>query len=223
MPTPLHLYTKWYWAGRHAGADATMICPARRAAMWLRAAGEPAFLYHFTHVPGGSSGRYPHLAHHTGEIPFVFHDLEAHGPVADEYFIHGAAEVALSTSMATYWRNFASSGDPNVYARADGRASAAALPTWPAYDSGSDTTMVFQFGAMVRGGRFKPGSKFSLPALVSASCLILSQAQQGVKRAQCDLWDHLYGWDDATTVTAMVQRLKRTPASLYKSYHPEFQ
>ena len=103
--------------------------------------------------------RYPHLAHHACEIPFVFHVLEAHGPSADEYYMHGPTEVALSASMATYWRNHAAAGDPN----------GAGLPAWAQYThDGSDTTMVF-------------GD--------------VAAAEQGVKRAQCDMWDALYGWN----------------------------
>ena len=159
-------YTKWYWAGLHAGSDAAMVCPARHTAIWATKGKVKAYLYHFTHVPVGSSGQYPRLAHHASEIPFVFHVLNATGPNADEYFMHGNVEVELSAAMATYWRNFASSGDPNV--NADRGGGATNLPHWPAYEhSGSDTTMVFD----------------DVPA-----------TKAGLKRAQCDIWDSLYGW-----------------------------
>jgi len=118
-------YSKWYWAQHHADADCSMICPARRTAGWL-AASNPAYLYFFTHVPRGSSGTYPKLAHHASEIPFVFHVLEADGPNADEYYMHAPAEVALSATMARYWANFANTGDPNTastLSRCDGHSS----------------------------------------------------------------------------------------------------
>ena len=132
-------------------------------------------------------GLYPQLAHHSCEIPFVFHVLEAHGPNADKYRMHGEAEVALSAAMVRYWRNFASSGDPNVHAAAPPpaangsvgarRAASLNLPHWPRYShSGSDVTMVFGDDA---DGAPSVG------------------ARHGVKRAQCDYWDMLYGWSEA--------------------------
>ena len=87
--------------------------------------------------------------------------------------------------MARYWRNFASSGDPNVHATeatlvegsdAPTLATAEALPLWPKYShDGSDQTMVF--------GDDDEG----MPHVA---------AKHGVKRAQCDYWDMLYGWKD---------------------------
>ena len=44
-------FTKFYWAARHAAADATMICPARRTMIWSSQQAAATFLYHFMHVP----------------------------------------------------------------------------------------------------------------------------------------------------------------------------
>jgi len=173
--------TKWFWAGVHAGADATMICPARHTAMWLNAAAAAAapsaakpkaFLYLFAHTPIGHA--YPDGAFHTSEIPFVFHVLSATGPDAEKMHLHGDAEVELSAGITTYWRNFASSGDPNVHAPDGG--SEMQLPTWPAYDrNAEDTTMVF--------GKMDGTDDDGMPA-----------ASAGLKRLQCDFWDAQWNW-----------------------------
>ena len=172
--------TKWYWAAKHAGSDATMICPARRTARWMGGDGKrakadraPAFLYVFAHAPNHDKA-YPQGAFHSSEIPFVFHVLAATGPNADKYHMHGAAEVKLSASICTYWRNFASSGDPNVHAP-DGGADMP-LPAWPAYDrEKEDSTMVF--------GHMDGTEDDGTPAM-----------SKGLKTAQCDFWDDAWGW-----------------------------
>ena len=169
-------FTKWFWAGKHAGSDASMICPARRTAMWLTAGTKSkAFVYNFAHAPNHV---YPSGAFHSSEIPFVFHVLTATGPNSDKYHLHGEVEIKLSAGMTTYWRNFASSGDPNVHAKDGGAGTELALPNWPAYDhSTADAAMVF--------GQMDGTDDDGTPAM-----------SPGVKREQCDFWDGVYNWTD---------------------------
>ena len=60
-PTPAHDTTtdtsQWYWASKHALADAEMFCPARLAAKVFSTAGIPAFQFQFRHPPLGKSSR----------------------------------------------------------------------------------------------------------------------------------------------------------------------
>ena len=89
--------------------DFVMRCPTRDAAIALSQQGHNVFLYDFRHQPGESvnwpSGTHSLGAFHGAEVPFVFHD--------DFELIGG--EVNLSDTMATYWTNMASSGDPNTW------------------------------------------------------------------------------------------------------------
>lgn len=86
-----------------------MRCPTRNAAKWLSEQGHDVYLYDFAHQPGESvnwpTGTQNLGAFHGAEVPFVFNDgFELMG-----------GEHNLSESMATYWTNMASSGDPNTW------------------------------------------------------------------------------------------------------------
>lgn len=89
------------------------------------AAGQPAYLYHFTHVPelveyGRDLG-----AFHAAEIPYVFGTIENSDLVVSE------ADKQVSLTLSAYWRNFARTGNPN----------GAGLPHWPAYTLEDGETM----------------------------------------------------------------------------------
>jgi para-nitrobenzyl esterase len=91
--------------------------------------GNNAYVYYFARVPpalpdrpspvgdyqGASRG-----ATHVAEIPYVFDNLSAPVPWTD-------VDRKLADIMASYWVNFARSGDPN----------GAGLPPWPAYRDGA--------------------------------------------------------------------------------------
>jgi len=63
-------------------------------------------------------------APHGAEMGYVFKQLDDQRKWTD-------ADRALSEAMATYWTNFAKSGDPN----------GAGVPTWPAFEDGAPTVM----------------------------------------------------------------------------------
>eukprot|EP00938_MAST-03A_sp_MAST-3A-sp1_P003622 g3622.t1 len=129
--------SKWWWAARHAAADVSMICPARATARWLGQSGRDVYLYLFSKAPSGTSGVYPNLAHHASEIPFVFHVLEAVGPNADAYYLNSEKDIEISSAMLNFWRNFASTADPNR-----DKSSSMTKSKWRTYLS-SRETMVF--------------------------------------------------------------------------------
>lgn len=78
----------------------------------------PSYLYYFTRVPPGRDGaRYG--AYHSSELVYVFDNLEA----VDRPWT--TADRWIADRMATYWTNFADSGNPN----------GDELPLWPVYDA----------------------------------------------------------------------------------------
>ena len=85
------------------------------------------FLYSFSRVPPA-----PELAKlgafHTIEIPYVFQTFDAYRQWPWQPWDH-----ELSGVMSSYWVNFARNGDPN----------GAGLPSWPAFDPETDTTLTF--------------------------------------------------------------------------------
>ncbi len=94
---------------------------AWEARTWARAAvraGQPAYLYHFTHVPELPEYGRDLGAFHAAEIAYVFNNLDR----TDWALTIEDREVARL--LSGYWRNFARAGDPN----------GEGLPHWPVYD-----------------------------------------------------------------------------------------
>ncbi|HTM81794.1 carboxylesterase/lipase family protein [Asticcacaulis sp.] len=85
------------------------------------------YLYYFVHSPAepATPCGYGCLAGHGAEIPFVFDQLD------QDPRVWGADDRQLADRLATYWTNFARTGDPNGASR----------PQWPAFD-GSDTSVL---------------------------------------------------------------------------------
>lgn len=89
----------------------------RFAAEANEALSSPSYAYFFSRVP--PSEKQTLGAYHAAEIPFVFKSAEAALGNSDE-------DEALADYMATYWTNFAKTGDPNT---------PLAIPTvWPNYN-----------------------------------------------------------------------------------------
>eukprot|EP00463_Aulacantha_scolymantha_P005709 TRINITY_DN7091_c0_g1_i1.p1 TRINITY_DN7091_c0_g1~~TRINITY_DN7091_c0_g1_i1.p1 ORF type:complete len:189 (+),score=31.70 TRINITY_DN7091_c0_g1_i1:227-793(+) len=125
IPRPGGDYTKWYWAEKHAGADAWGTCPTRRFVQWVTNGKNNAFWYYWTYIPKGINGRYPQLAHHACEQPFVFHVLsETPAQIKDDggkYHIE-KSEIQFSAQIVQYWSSMAKQGKPE------------AVVEWPLYD-----------------------------------------------------------------------------------------
>ena len=110
--------------------------------MWGRLVserGDNAYVYFFTrpapvfrlYVPAnpdltGTGGQRLFGAYHSGELAYVFDNLDLVGLDWD------ADDRALSEIVADYWVNFAANGDPN----------GPGLPRWPAYDPDADVVQI---------------------------------------------------------------------------------
>jgi para-nitrobenzyl esterase len=116
-------------------ADAMFVCPSRRVARAVAAAGAPVVVYHFTHTPDVSV--FPGLgSFHTSELPFVFGGSYFGIPVLRD------RERPLSMAMMGYWTALATAGDP----------SSNAAVAWPKYASASDQHLVFDLPIATASG-----------------------------------------------------------------------
>lgn len=109
--------------------------PDRNAARLHAKAGQPAYLYYFSHVPAAQKAAQPYGARHTDEIRFVF------GAPAAKF---DSADKALSDAMTTYWANFARTGAP-------GTAGGVA---WPRFTVDREAQVEFGDGGVVVRERF---------------------------------------------------------------------
>jgi para-nitrobenzyl esterase len=97
------------------------------ARMQSKAGKSKVYLYYFSRVPPGPTAARMG-AYHSAEITYVFHNTHRPGGRPWEETDHH-----LSDMMASYWVNFATSGDPN------GKG----LPEWPAFEPKADRLMGF--------------------------------------------------------------------------------
>jgi para-nitrobenzyl esterase len=126
---------------------------ARRIAEYAREAGQNAYVYWFTQNGAGSEENLPV---HASEVKYVFDNLGEIPLFPDssdaDTIAASAADQALADRMASYWVNFARSGDPN----------GEGLPEWPAH-TGLDSINAVILDA-------NPASK-ELPTAVSMQAL----------------------------------------------------
>jgi para-nitrobenzyl esterase len=103
-------------------ADSFFVCPARKLAQLLDAAGNKTYLYSFNGTLDATP--LPALAEkafHSSELPYVFGENFLLGSVP-------AANQPLAESMEGYWTRFAATGDPN----------GGTDPMWPAFTTAGD-------------------------------------------------------------------------------------
>jgi para-nitrobenzyl esterase len=102
-----------------------MLCPSRRAAARITAAGGRVWFYRFSRQrPGRGGDRLG--AYHGTEIPYVFNTHDAWLPTH-------AIDRQLTEAVMDYWVQFARTGDPNLPGR----------PDWPQYRTEQPRVMKF--------------------------------------------------------------------------------
>ena len=107
-----------------------MLCPNRRAAERITAAGGRVWFYRFSRQRPGPGGNRVG-AYHGTEIPYVFNTHDAWLPTE-------AIDRSLTEAVMDYWVQFARTGDPNLPGR----------PKWPQY--WTERPKVLEFGDTIQ-------------------------------------------------------------------------
>jgi para-nitrobenzyl esterase len=137
-------FLELYPAGSDAEAAASALARTRDEVGWHMRTwaelqvkrGRKAYVYYFTRVPPGAGAR---GASHTAELAYMFNIAPAGGNPANAWT---ETDTKLADMMATYWVNFAATGDPN------GKG----LPVWQAYDAKKNDSKAMVFGDTVQFG-----------------------------------------------------------------------
>ncbi len=98
-----------------------MLCPNRRAAARITAAGGRVWFYRFTRQRRGAARV---GAYHGAEIPYVFN-------THDDWLPTNETDRKLTEIIMDYWVQFARTGDPNVPGR----------PQWPEFNMAEPRVM----------------------------------------------------------------------------------
>jgi len=107
-----------------------MLCPNRRGAARITAAGGRVWFYYFSRQRPGPGGE-KLGAYHGTEIPYVFNTHDAWLPT-------DAIDRRLTDAVMDYWVQFARTGDPNLPGR----------PQWPQY--WTEQPRVMEFGDTIQ-------------------------------------------------------------------------
>ena len=128
--------------GRIASSgDGRFVWEMRTWARMMETVSSPAFLYFFTRVPPAADAE-RFGAYHTAEIPYVFNNLGGGGRYWFANRDYDDADRQLSEVMASYWVNFAATGNPN----------GEGVPEWPAYTRTDESALELGDSVQVRQG-----------------------------------------------------------------------
>ena len=120
--------------------DVTFGWEMRTWARMMETVSSPAYLYFFSRVPPAADAD-QYGAYHTAEIPYVFDNFGVStSPHANRDY--DDIDRELSNTLASYWVNFAATGNPN----------GAGLPEWPVFDRDADEALEFADTIQVRSG-----------------------------------------------------------------------
>lgn len=100
---------------------------------------KPSYLYQFSHVPPDKANFPNYGAFHTSEVPYALHTLHTWQRPWQQF------DKDLENTMASYWVNFAKTGNPN----------GAGLPEWKSYNKEVGNIMVLGDKISTQQGLFK--------------------------------------------------------------------
>jgi carboxylesterase type B len=132
-------FTDWYWAAKHAEADAEMFCPARMAARHFTRLNVTTYQYQWRHAPlqetclKSSDVCNPSGAPHSSDIPFWF-SIKTGGDC-----VRSTEELALAHQMSHHLANLVTHGRPTPMP---------SDPSWPAWDEASESVLVLEAPSM---------------------------------------------------------------------------